>query len=212
MGSLVNGINMETAILRSLEVTKDANGVQVIKDEAGNSLFAWLDRIFGLDAQLFADVTLTLVSVFVLFLLMSYLLFNPARELLEKRRAKVQEDLDAAAKDKAEAMEFKAEYMEKVEAADKEVDQILSDGRKKAMKREAEIAAEAQEEAVRIVQRANREIELEKSKMKDEVKKEMIAVASIMAGRFVAENMDDAKQAQLVDEALNEIGDDTWRK
>lgn len=212
MGSLVNGINMETAILRSLEVTKDANGVQVIKDEAGNSLFAWLDRIFGLDAQLFADVTLTLVSVFVLFLLMSYLLFNPARELLEKRRAKVQEDLDAAAKDKAEAMEFKAEYMEKVEAADKEVDQILSDGRKKAMKREAEMIAEAQEEAVRIVQRANREIELEKNKMKDEVKKEMIAVASIMAGKFVAENMDDAKQAQLVDEALNEIGDDTWRK
>lgn len=211
MGSMFNSINMGTAILRSLEVTKDESGVQVIKDEAGNSLFAWLDRIFGLDAQLFADVTITLLSVFILFLLLSYLLFNPARELLRKRQAKVQAELDAAANEKEEALQFKAEYMAKVQAADKEVDEILSEGRKKAMKREAEIITEAQEEAVRITQRANHEIELEKNKMKDEVKKEMISVASMMAGKFVAESMDEKKQAQLVDEALNEIGDDTWR-
>ena len=80
------------------------------------------------------------------------------------------------------------------------------------LKKEAEIVAGAQEEAARITQRANKEIELEKSKMKDEVKKEMISVASMMAGKFVAESMDDKKQAQLVDEALKEIGDDTWRK
>ncbi|MBQ9118506.1 MAG: F0F1 ATP synthase subunit B [Lachnospiraceae bacterium] len=193
-----------------MDVTTE-NGVAVAKDSGGNSLFAWLDRIFGLDAQLFADVTITLVSVFILFLLLSYLLFNPARELLAKRQAKVQADLDAAAQEKEDALQFKAEYMAKVEAADKEVDEILSEGRKKAMKREAEIITEAQEEAVRITQRANREIELEKNKMKDEVKKEMISVASMMAGKFVAESMDEKKQAQLVDEALNEIGDDTWR-
>ena len=211
MGSMFNSINMGTAVLQSLEVTKNENGVQVLRDEAGNSLFAWLDRIFGLDAQLFADVTITLISIFVLFMLLSYLLFNPARELLRKRQAKVQADLDAAAQEKEDALQFKAEYMAKVEAADKEVDEILSEGRKKAMKREAEIITEAQEEAVRITQRANREIELEKNKMKDEVKKEMISVASMMAGKFIAESMDEKKQAQLVDEALNEIGDDTWR-
>ena len=210
MGSMFNSINIGTTLLRSMDVTTE-NGVAVAKDSGGNSLFAWLDRIFGLDAQLFADVTITLVSVFILFLLLSYLLFNPARELLAKRQAKVQADLDAAAQEKEDALQFKAEYMAKVEAADKEVDEILSEGRKKAMKREAEIITEAQEEAVRITQRANREIELEKNKMKDEVKKEMISVASMMAGKFVAESMDEKKQAQLVDEALNEIGDDTWR-
>lgn len=185
---------------------------QVLTDADGKGLFAWLNRIFGLDAQWLADVCITLLAVFVLFLLLSYLLFDPARELLAKRQAKIQTDLDAAAKDKEDALAFKAEYDAKVHAAEAEVDEILAEGRKKAMKKEADIVAEAKEEAARIAQRASKEIELEKSKMKDEVKKEMISVASMMAGKFVAESMDDKKQAQLVDEALNEIGDDTWRK
>ena len=63
----------------------------------------------------------------------------------------------------------------------------------------------------RIMERASREIELEKSKMKDEVKQEMVAVATVMAGKFVASSLDSEKQAQLIDEALNEMGDDTWQ-
>ena len=112
---------------------------------------------------------------------------------------------------KAEAIAFKAEYDEKLKNAEKEVDGILSEGRKKALKRENEIVDEAKAEAVRILERADREIELEKSKMKDEVKKEMVAVASVMAGKIIAASIDTDKQAQLIDEALNEMGDDTWR-
>ena len=95
--------------------------------------------------------------------------------------------------------------------AEKEVDVILSEGRKKALKRENEIVDEAKAEATRILERADREIELEKSKMKDEVKKEMVAVASVMAGKIIAASIDTDKQAQLIDEALNEMGDNTWR-
>jgi F-type H+-transporting ATPase subunit b len=47
--------------------------------------------------------------------------------------------------------------------------------------------------------------------MKDEVKQEMVAVATVMAGKFVASSLDSEKQAQLIDEALNEMGDDTWQ-
>lgn len=201
MGSLFSGMGAGTVFLET-----------VLTDEDGKGLFAWMNRIFGLDAQWLADVLITLLAVFVLFTLLSYLLFNPARELLAKRQEKIKTDLDAAAKDKEDAIAFKAEYDAKVHAADAEVEEILAQGRKKAMKKEADIVAEAKEEAARITQRASKEIELEKSKMKDEVKKEMISVASMMAGKFVAESMDDKKQAELVDEALNEMGDDTWRK
>ena len=209
MGSLFSVMNAGTRVFQQVYVDKTEN---LIKDENGNGLFACMNRIFGLDAQMAADLLITLVAVFVLFMLLSYLLFNPARELLAKRQAKIQADLDAAAREKEDAVAFKAEYDAKIHAADAEVDEILAEGRKKALKKEAEIVAGAQEEAARIAQRANKEIELEKSKMRDEVKKEMISVASMMAGKFVAESMDDKKQAQLVDEALKEIGDDTWRR
>ena len=169
------------------------------------------NRIFGLDAQLIADAVILTLAVGFLFLLLSSLLFNPARELLKKRQDKIKEEMETASKDMADAMKMKAEYTEKLAAADKDVDAILSEGRKKALARENEIIAEAKEEAARVMERAEREIELEKSKVRDEVKQEMIGVAREMAGRFVAASIDDATQAKLIDEALNEMGEDTWQ-
>ena len=54
------------------------------------------------------------------------------------------------------------------------------------------------------------EAELEKKKALDEMKQEMVQVASAMAGRFVAASIDEKKQAQLIDETLKEMGDETW--
>ena len=169
------------------------------------------NRIFGLDAQLIADAVILALAVGFLFFLLSALLFNPARELMKKRQEKIQGEMETAAKDMADAKQMKAEYDAKLAAADKDVDAILSEGRKKALARENEIIAEAKEEAALVLERAEREIELEKSKVKDEVKQEMIGVAREMAGRFVAASMDDEAQAKLIDEALNEMGEDTWQ-
>ena len=167
--------------------------------------------IFGLSPQLILDSLILLLAVGFMFFVLSYLLFNPARELLNKRREKIANEMADAAKEKADAESYKAEYEAKLKDADKEVEAILSEGRKKALKREDEIVNEAKTEATRIMERASREIELEKSKMKDEVKQEMVAVATAMAGKFVASSLDSEKQAQLIDEALNEMGDDTWQ-
>ena len=169
------------------------------------------NRIFGLDAQLIADAVILALAVGFHFFLLSALLFNPARELMKKRQEKIKTEMETAAKDMADAKQMKAEYDARLAAADKDVDAILSEGRKKALARENEIIAEAKEEAALVLERAEREIELEKSKVKDEVKQEMIGVARAMAGRFVTASMDDETQAKLIDEALNEMGEGTWQ-
>lgn len=170
------------------------------------------NRIFGLDPQLLMDAAIVALSVFILFLALSYLLFNPARELLKKRQEKIDSELEFSAKEKQDAMVLKSNYESKLMNASSEVDEILSEGRKKALKRENEIVDEAKTEAARIIDRASKEVELEKNKIKDEVKQEMITVASVMASKIIAGNMDETKQAQLVEEALNEMGDNTWQK
>lgn len=169
------------------------------------------DRIFGLDIQLIVDTVILACAVFVLFTLLSYLLFNPARKLLRARQDRIREELEFSAKEKADAIEFKNEYNAKLKAVDKEVDVILSDARKKALKRENEIVEEAKVEAGRIITRAAKEAELEKNKVKDEVKKEMIEVAAFMAGKIIEENIDEIKQTQLIENALSEMGDETWQ-
>ena len=59
--------------------------------------------------------------------------------------------------------------------------------------------------------RANNEIELEKKKAVDDMKQEMISIASLMAGKVVSASMNTEIQDTLVDEALNEIGEQTWQ-
>lgn len=174
---------------------------------SGNALG---DYIFGLDPQLLVDALITMIAMFALFVLLSYLLFNPARNMLQKRQDFIKEQLDTAAKEKEDAIQFKAEYDTKLKEVDKEAGEILSESRKKAIKKENAIINEAKEESARILDRANREVELEKAKVKDDVKQEIIAVASVMAGKIVASSLDEKKKSQLIADTLKEMGDETW--
>lgn len=167
-------------------------------------------RVFGLDWQLLFDILIQGLAVFLLFIFLSYILIDPVRKVLEERREKIKNDVESAASDRAEAAKLKAEYDAKIKKADDEAGEILSAARRKAVKNEENIIADANAEAARIISRANQEAELEKSKVKDEVKQEIINVATVMAGKFVAGSMDDSKQAALIDETLKEMGDDTW--
>lgn len=168
------------------------------------------DYIFGLDPQLLVDSAITILAMFFVFLLLSYLLFNPARNLMEKRQEGIREQMETAAREKQDAIQFKAEYDEKIKNVQKETDEILSEARKKALKKESVMLEEAREEAAQIVARANREVELEKSKVKDEMKQEIINVATAMAGKIVASSLDESTQSQLLADTLEEMGDETW--
>ena len=167
-------------------------------------------RIIGFDWQLVHDVTLTAINVLILFFALSYLLFNPARDLLEKRRQKIAGELAEAAQDKKTAQELKAEYESRIKEIDKEADSILAEARKKAMMKESDILDEARAEAARIIDRANRQVELERKKALDDMKQEIISIASLMAGKVVAGSMDVKIQDSLIDETLKEMGESTW--
>lgn len=168
------------------------------------------ERMFGIDMQLLADSALTVIAVFVLLAVMSYFLFNPARKMLTDRQAKIKGELDDARTNMEEANRLRDEYETKLRDIDKEAESILSEARKKALANENQIIAEAKAEAARIMERARTEAELEKKKLSDEVKTEIISVASLMAGKVVASSIDTKVQDQLIDETLKEMGKNTW--
>ena len=126
-------------------------------------------RIFGLDAQLLFDILIQGLAVFLLFIFLTYVLINPVRKVLEDRQNKIKDDLSHAATDRAEAEKLRAEYDEKIKNANSEAGEILSSARKRAVKNEENIIAEAKEEAGRIIDRANSEAELEKERVKPKI-------------------------------------------
>ena len=178
----------------------------------GSTMIALADdgRLFGLDYQLLFDASITAINVFILFILLSFILFNPVRNMLKKRQDKITSDRENAEADKKEALAMKQEYEAKLKAANKEAEGILSDARKVAKHNEEKIVADAKQEEARIIARANTEAELEKQKAADEVKQQIIAVARLMASKVVAESISEADSQALIEQTLNEMGDKTW--
>ena len=170
-----------------------------------------MERLIGFDPQLLSEAFWTALNIFILFAGLSYLLFNPVRDVLEKRRQKIAGELAEAAGDKESAAAMKAEYEAKLKDVSREADAILEEARRKAKSREAEIVEEARAEAARIIERAGREIELEKKKALDDMKQEIISIASVMAGKVVAASINTTVQDALIDETLKEMGESTWQ-
>jgi F-type H+-transporting ATPase subunit b len=168
-------------------------------------------RLFNLDPQLLHDAVLLAIAVFVMFLFLSYMLFNPAREMLKKRQDKVKNDIDSAEKSREDAAKLKEEYENRLREIHKEEDAILSAARQKALENETKIIDQAKAEAANIIERANHQAELEMKKAQDEIKKEIITVASMVAGKAVSEKLDIEIQDSLIDDTLKEIGEKTWQ-
>nr|WP_318684506.1 F0F1 ATP synthase subunit B [uncultured Acetatifactor sp.] len=170
-----------------------------------------MERLFDLDWQLLADSSLTIIAIFFLFLALSYLLFNPARKVLNERREKIRNDLDGAQRDMEDARSLKAQYEEKLKNINSEAEVILNEARKKALISERQIIAQAREEAGRILEKARAEAELERVKAADDMKKEMVSIASLMAEKAVLAVMDTSVQNRLIEETLKNMGESTWK-
>ena len=102
-----------------------------------------LNRLIGFDPQLLSEVFFTAINIFILFFGLSYLLFNPVRDLLEKRKQKIAGELADAAESKKSAEAMKEEYESKLKEVSKEADAILEEARRKGKARVAEIIEEA---------------------------------------------------------------------
>ena len=163
-------------------------------------MLAAQEFLFDLNPQLLFDAALLAIAVFFLYMLMSYLLFNPARKLLKDRQDHISSELDEASADKEKVAALKAEYEAKLKEIDKEAETILADARQKALKNQNRIVKHAQEEAL-----------LEKKHAMNDMKQEMITVASLMAQKVVASSITAEIQSTLVDETLKEMGESTWQ-
>ena len=148
------------------------------------------NRIFGLDPQLVFQVAFQMLAIFILFLAASYLLLDPVRKILNDRKERVMKEQKEAKESREQAVRFNA--------------------RKKAMQRENEIIADARAEAARIMENAKREAELEKKRVKDEVKQEIISVAALMSEKIIAASVNEQTQNALFEQTLKEMGDKTW--
>lgn len=153
-------------------------------------------------------IIFTLINTLIIFLLYKFLLHNKVMAILDERKEKVNAEIKAAEAAQAEAEAVKKEYSERLEQSKEEASRIVSAAVKRAGEREAEILAQAQQEAAAIKIKAEESIELEKKKAINEIK-DQIADIVIMASEKVCEKEISAKENEaLINKFIAEVGNE----
>lgn len=167
-------------------------------------------RILGFDQQMIIQTLLHMATALTLFLVLAKLLFKPVQKVLDDRKQNISNEYKKIQKDTEYAASLKTEYEAKLTNVKKEAEGILAEARRKAMVQEGKVLDEARQEAQTILSRAHLEIERERAQVAEDIRKEIIEVATLMASKFVAAAMDDKTKDQIFENALSEMGENTW--
>jgi len=168
-------------------------------------------RLFGLDGQTLIQIVIQLLNVSLLAYVLTRLLYKPVRHFLNERTNKIQDQLEFAEEEKTKAMELRTEYEQKVRDIAREKDEILDAARKLAAEKTKEQLDAAKTEAETVKVRALKEIEMERDRVKDEIKKSIIDVSSVMTAKFLTKSIDADVHEQLFNEAIAELEEIPWQ-
>jgi len=167
-------------------------------------------RVFGLDRQTLISIGIQLFNACVLAAALGFILYKPVREFMQKRADRISGQLENAEKKMEEALELKAQYEKKLGEIDLERAHVLESARVAALERSKHIIDEAQHEAAALRQRTRESLEHERQRMEEEIRLQIIEVASLMASKFMARSMDAETQNRLFDEAMQELEEASW--
>ena len=167
--------------------------------------------ILSLDKQLLYSVIIQLISTGILVVILSKLLYKPVTDFLQKRRERIENNLSEASQKLADADSLKAEYEIKLSEIEKEKATILEEARSRGKQNEVQIIEEAKKEAEAIKNRAMLDIQREQEKVKEDIRLQIIEVSSLIASKFISENINEAEQNKLVDQVIADLGEVKWQ-
>ena len=160
-----------------------------------------------LNQQTVIQVIIQLINTAILCFILSKLLYQPVLKFLNARKEKISSQIDKTEADMAQAQALKKEYEEKLKNIESERTAILQEARTTALKN---IISDAKTEATAIKDRANLEIERAEEKAKDDIKKQIVQVSTLMSEKFVAAKMTEDEQNKLVDETISDLEEIEW--
>lgn len=152
--------------------------------------------------------TLWYLIVFsILLLAVKHYAWGPVKDMMEKRRQKVIDDLDQAASDRKKAETLANEREAALKNSRQEATQILSDAKSNAQKTGKQIVSEANDEASAIRERAKADAAQAKSDALNEARDEVADLSVTIAEKVIAKNLSAADQKDLVDQFIKGLND-----
>ncbi len=132
----------------------------------------------------------------------------PLSKAMTARANTIRESLETGERARAEGERRAAEARARLEAARDEADAILEQARRSAAQIEQDGRRLAEEEAARIVARAEVEVELERARVAEQIAGEVSAVVLRATDEVVRRELDAAAHRRLVEQAIHAAEDE----
>jgi len=162
-------------------------------------------RIFGIDQQMMISVGIQLINACILAAALSFILYKPVRNFMNKRADNIKSQFDSAEESKAKAEELKALYEKKINDIEDERIDVLNTAKIQASENNKNMIDEAKKEISLMRERAELALETEREHVDEEIKHYIIEVASAIAEKFIADTIDEDTHKKLFDEMMSEL-------
>ena len=162
------------------------------------------------------DLTIgTIIGDFILiagsFLLLIFLVkkfaWGNITSILDARAEKITNDIDEAEAARKKAEELAAKREAELAGSRQEATTILETAKETAEKNKAHILSEANQEALRLKEKAQLEISQNKEEAMNSIKGDVADLTVNLAGRLLSQQLDSEGHRQLINRYLNELGD-----
>jgi F-type H+-transporting ATPase subunit b len=147
----------------------------------------------------------TVITFLIVFFVLRWLAFGRIQGLIDQRRDRIKEALDAADDAREEARRLLEEHRGLIAEARTQSEQILADARRDADAQRDRVRAEASADLERRLEENRREIEAENRRLVEQIRREVVELTLIAAEKVTGKVLDAEDQRRLIDEAVGEI-------
>lgn len=159
----------------------------------------------GMEALELGDTLLLLATLIVMIYLIGKYAYGPVNKILEDRRQKINDDLDSAKTQRQTAEKLAEQRHKEVAASQDEVSKIIAKAQQDGQKQRSQIIEQAHQEATVVAQRSKDDLAQQKAVMLEQVKNNLVDVSTQMTAKILADQIDQDKQEQSIDEFLKKL-------
>ena len=145
-----------------------------------------------------------LINFLILLGLLTFFGYKPIRNMLDERSNRIKLSMEQAEATKSEYERAQVEAEKQISKARDEAQSIIAQAAQAGNVLKEEARQEARKEAQAIVERARAQLERERDKIVDELRKDFVDTAILAAERVLSETLDRGKHRQLIEKTLEE--------
>jgi F-type H+-transporting ATPase subunit b len=160
--------------------------------------------ILSFDRSLLVHIGIMTFNILLLTAVLVFLLYKPVKKFMAERTERIRHEIETARAEREDALEMKEKYERLIAEIEMERDDVLLQAHKKAMDRSDQLLFEARREADAMFERAMDEIETERKNVADDMKKQVVEISAMMAGRFIEVSIDRETQDRYIETAFDD--------